>query len=421
MGTMQSIHVYWNHLSGANLPEPMGVLTVQSSRGHEVFAFEFDSRWLTSHPHQPLDPELQLYGGAQFSPRRNFGIFLDSSPDRWGRKLMLRREAIRAREARQSPRPLSEADFLLGVYDETRMGALRFKRSPDGDFLNDDRQMAAPPWARLRELEEASRHLEDERLSDDHGRWLAMLFAPGSSLGGARPKASVLSPEGDLWIAKFPRKNDAWNTGAWECLTARMAKDAGVRIPEFRLEQFSSLGATFLTKRFDRAEKQRIHFASAMTLLGKTDGDDAAEGASYLELAEWMTKHCVAPQADLREMWRRIVFSIAVSNTDDHLRNHGFLLEQNGWSLSPAYDLNPNPQGLGLSLNISQEDNRLDLDLAREVAPYFRLDEAAAETIIAQVCATVRNWRKYASHLGIPRSEQDEMAPAFARAEDVSH
>lgn len=407
------MYVYWDHLSGGNASELLGVLAAQESRGKEVFSFEFDGHWLERHPHQLLDPDLQLYSGPQYPARGNFGLFLDSSPDRWGRKLMLRREAIRAKKAQERPRTLQESDFLLGVYDETRMGALRFKLSPESIFLNDDKQMAAPPWTRLRELEEASRHLEDETRSSDHEKWLAALLAPGSSLGGARPKASVLSPDGDLWIAKFPRKHDDWDTSAWEYVTMKMAKDVGINVPAFRLEKFSSLGSTFLTRRFDRRCGQRVHFASAMTLLAKSDGASAADGTSYLELAEWIAQYGSAPQEDLRELWRRAVFSIAVANTDDHLRNHGFLLDKDGWRLSPAYDLNPNPNGTGLALNISTDDNRLDFDLAREVAPYFRIKISDAQEIIKKVMTVVRHWQNYARQVGIPLAEQAEMAPAF--------
>jgi serine/threonine-protein kinase HipA len=417
MASHKNIFVYWDSLSGGCPPELLGILSVQLSRGKEVFSFEFDDGFLTRHPNQCLDPQLQMYHGPQFSEKGNFGLFLDSSPDRWGRKLMLRREALRAARAHERPRALLESDFLLGVYDESRMGALRFKLSPEGNFVNEDQQIAVPPWTRLRELEEASLHLENEEPSTDHEKWLATLLAPGSSLGGARPKASVLSPQGELWIAKFPRKNDDWNTSAWEYTVSIMARDAGLKMPECRLEQFSPNGATFLTKRFDRRGKQRVHFASTMTMLGKTDGDDATSGVSYLDIAEWIMQNDASPQDDLRELWRRIVFSMAVSNTDDHLRNHGFLLEKDGWHLSPAYDLNPNPQGTGLALNVSLDDNRLDFDLARETAPFFRLNHAETESIIAKVCSVVRNWRSYARRVGLAVSEQDVLASAFSLAE----
>ena len=413
MNSSKKMFVYWSPLGDGNQPEFMGVLTAQNVRNKEVFSFEFDSEWLRSHQEIRLDPDLQHYAGLQYSTKMNFGLFMDAAPDRWGRKLMMRREAIRARKAAEKPRTLLESDYLLGVYDETRMGALRFKLSPEGRFQNDDMAMAAPPWARLRELEEASRHLEDDALGTEHEKWLAMLLAPGSSLGGARPKACIVSPDGDLWIAKFPAKNDVVNTSAWEYATMLMARDAGLDVPEVKKETFSAKGSTFLVKRFDRAGTRRIHFASAMTLLGKTDGMDADSGCSYLDIAEFIIQQSVQPQQDLHELWRRIVFSIAVANTDDHLRNHGFLFLGEGWRLSPVYDVNPNPQGLGLSLNISLDDNSLDFSLAREVAPFFRLKTQEANAILDNVRGVVANWRSYARRSGLDDDEMEMMASAF--------
>ena len=361
--------------------------------------------------------DLQLFAGPQYATgdKNNFGLFLDSSPDRWGRQLMRRREAIRARNEERSPSPLQESDYLLGVYDETRMGAIRFRLSPDGEFVNNDRAMAAPPWTSLRELEAASRNYEDESQSDnEHEKWLSMLIAPGSSLGGARPKANVLDPEGNLWIAKFPSRADSADTGAWEMVAHQLARQVGLRLPECRLEKFSRNGSTFLTRRFDRNGNRRIHFASAMTLLGKTDGADYQDGTSYLDIAKFIMQYGAQPDADLRELWKRIVFSIAVKNTDDHLRNHGFLLAPQGWILSPAYDINPNPNGAGLALNISENDNALDFDLAREVASLFRIDTDAADSFIRQTEESIQNWRKIADRCALSRPAQDDMASAFA-------
>ncbi|MDR0932671.1 MAG: type II toxin-antitoxin system HipA family toxin [Victivallales bacterium] len=413
MSYPKTIYVYFDHDSHGEPPALLGILSAQISRGQEVFSFEFDRTWLQNNPGRSLDPDLQLYGGPQFTPKANFGLFMDSAPDRWGRKLMLRRESIRAREAAEKPRTLTESDYLLGVYDETRMGAIRFKTEPDGAFLNDDSAMAAPPWARLRELEEACRHFEEDGNSTEHKKWLSMLIAPGSSLGGARPKASVTDPQGNLWIAKFPSRNDSSNASAWEYATMLMAGDIGLRVPETKLEKFSKFGSTFLARRFDRQGSRRIHFSSAMTLLGKTDADADFDNSSYLDLAELIMKYGAKPEDDLRELWTRIVFSIAVSNTDDHLRNHGFLLTDSGWMLSPVYDVNPNAQGYGLSLNITGGDNSLDFSLATEVAPLFRLGSREAESIIGKICDTVSNWRSYADRVGISRSEQGLMQNAF--------
>jgi len=413
MNTGKSIFVYFDHRSARRAPVLLGMLTAQQVRGKEVFSFEFSKEWLKQNPGQALDPDLQLYAGPQFTLKPNFGVFMDSAPDRWGRKLMQRREAYRARREGESPRILMESDYLLGVHDEARMGALRFKTSPDGSFLNDDQAMAAPPWARLRELEEASRHVDDDSTDSEREKWLAMLIAPGSSLGGARPKACISAQDGSQWIAKFPSHKDTSNTSAWEYAVMLMARDAGLNVPEIKLEHFSKYGSTFLTKRFDRNGSERIHFASAMTLLGKMDGADAQQGESYLELAEFIMRYGARPDVDLRELWRRIVFSIAVSNTDDHLRNHGFLLAESGWELSPAYDINPNPQGHGLSLNITDTDNSLDFELAMDVAPFFRIGDSEAKKILDKVSSTVAKWRRYATGAGIGHAEQEEMEPAF--------
>ena len=408
--SQRDIYVNFDHRS-ENRPLPMGILSVQMLRGKELFSFAYNDVFLKQKHLPLLDPDLQFYAGRQFTDKTNFGLFMDSVPDRWGRKLMQRREALRAKRAGEKPRTLLESDYLLGVFDETRMGALRFQLSLDGEFQNNDRGMAAPPWARLRELEEACHHLEREETSDDHEKWLAMLIAPGSSLGGARPKANVSDADGNLWIAKFPSRHDEANIAAWEYTAMLMARDAGLDVPECRLEKYSRQGSTFLVKRFDRLGTMRIHFASAMTLLGKTDG--AEDESGYLDIARFITEHGAQPQDDLLELWRRIAFSIAISNTDDHLRNHGFLLTRQGWRLSPVYDLNPNADGRGLSLNISEVDNALDFDLAMEVAPMFRLSRDFARKILARIKDTVSHFRSYARHSAISPAEQKRMSPAF--------
>jgi serine/threonine-protein kinase HipA len=295
------------------------------------------------------------------------------------------------------------------------MGALRFKENEEGPFLNNNREMASPPWTSIRELEHASLELEKDIADDtEQMKWLTMLMAPGSSLGGARPKASVVDPKNQLWIAKFPSGNDKHDMGAWEMVTHQLAINAGLTVPEARAGKYYGPQHTFLTKRFDRtAESGRIHFASAMTLLGQTDGADFKSGVGYLDLVEFISKNGANVQSDLDELWRRIVFYICVSNTDDHLRNHGFLLTEGGWILSPAYDMNPVETGNGLSLNISETDNAQELDLAIEVAPYFRVSEKRASEIIEKVKASVRQWNTVAEKQGISRTERDLMSAAF--------
>jgi serine/threonine-protein kinase HipA len=416
MAQSKDIFVYmdWQEI---DLPILIGVLHCEVLRGKEVFSFENDPGWLKHKQFRALDPDLAQFAGKQYLPtdKSNFGMFLDSSPDRWGRMLMRRREAILARSENRPTRTLTEADYLLGVYDGNRMGALRFKLSTDGDFMDNNKAMATPPWTSIRDLEYASLQLEKEDLKDDaeYAKWLNMLIAPGSSLGGARPKANILDNDGALWIAKFPSGHDTKDVGAWEAVTAELAKQCGIEMAECKALKFSSRQHTFVTKHFDRVNSRRIHFASAMTLLGYTDGADSAEGVSYLELAEWIGRNCDNVTQNLEQLWRRIVFNIAVSNCDDHLRNHGFLLTPKGWTLSPAYDINPDEQGMGLKLNISEDDNSLDFELALSVAGYFGLDSQNANNILSEIKKTVSFWQQVASKYGISRSEQERTARAY--------
>lgn len=413
----------WVGLGGPTL---MGQLTATPARGEEVFAFEYDKAWLSAPSLQELDPSMALYAGRQYPAkgRDNFGVFLDSCPDRWGRVLMRRREAQLARAERRAERRLLESDYLLGVHDGHRMGALRFRIG--NRFLDDNDELASPPWTSLRELEHASLELERHGVEDDpdYGRWLGMLIAPGGSLGGARPKASVRDEHDRLWIAKFPSRNDDDDIGAWEAVVHELARRAGVAVPEAQLRRFGSKKGsgqghrTFLSRRFDRTDDGgRLHFASAMTLTDRVDGQSAEDGVSYIELADLLMRLGSRPSADLEQLWRRIVFSICVSNTDDHLRNHGFMLEPNGWTLAPAYDMNPDPHGAGLKLNISETDNAQDIDLALSVAPVFRVKEKHARQIVTGVTDAVKQWRPVATSYGLPRRAQDRIRRAFRVAE----
>tara|TARA_B100001750_G_C15383049_1_gene533480 strand:- start:53 stop:1045 length:993 start_codon:yes stop_codon:yes gene_type:complete len=328
----------------------------------------------------------------------------------------MRKEAAKARKEERRPKTLMESDYLLGVYDNNRMGGLRFKTVQNGAFLDDNEAMAAPPFAALRDLEFASLQLEKENAPDNpkYLKWLNMLMAPGSSLGGARPKANIRDTEGSLWIAKFPSQNDQQDMGAWEMLAYRLAIQSGIDMAPSRIQKFSHHQHTFLTQRFDRKnDGTRIHFASAMTLLEYTDGTDYQDGVSYLELLEFLMQNGADVDNDLQKLWRRIAFNVCISNTDDHLRNHGFLLTDSGWILSPAYDINPTPNGTGLKLNISENENALDLDLVREVAPYFRLKEKKANAVINTIQQNVAQWEQMAIDLGISRNEMELMKNAF--------
>lgn len=409
------------------LPEPqrLGVLEASRARGREVVQFELDRAVLDAPvvTRVPLDPRLVFHEGRQHPAqgRNTFGLFADASPDRWGRLLMQRRLERDQRAGRVDPqRRLHESDYLLGVHDAYRAGALRFRLDDRGEFLDNRHDVAAPPFVRLRALEAASLAIErdEDNTADEGDEWLRMLIAPGGSLGGARPKASVVDPAGALWIAKFPSVHDDHDVGAWELVVQTLAVRCGRRVPESWARRFAHRHHTFLVKRFDRTPaNRRLHFASAMTLTDHEDGDDASTGVTYLELARVLIDHGASPKEDLRELWSRIVFNVLVSNTDDHLRNHGFILVPGrGWRLSDAFDMNPVPDAHGLRLNISEHDNALDLDLVSSVAPYFRVSARTAREIITHGQAIVRQWRTIARALHLSMRACDQMAPAFRLA-----
>lgn len=392
----------------------------ESTRGG-VFSFTYDPTFLNSPHRVQIDPMLTLTRGNLYNDRadRGFRAFLDSAPDRWGRVLMQRRAAIEHRQGLRSSAQLTELDYLLGVHDACRMGGMRFKRathteSDDTAFLDNSIAYAAPPMTSLRELAQAAREVEQgEHLdSDAYSHWLSLLLAPGSSLGGARPKASVMDTHNQLWIAKFPSHHDTTDVGAWEMVCHELALAAGVTMAPSHIQQFGREHHTFLTKRFDRLGSQRIHFSSAMTQLQYYDGE-ASQGASYLEIAEFLQTEGANTAVDLAQLWRRIVFHIAISNTDDHLRNHGFLLTPEGWRLSPAFDLNPTVGQGGLHLNITDLDNALDYQLAFAVREFFRLTENEATAIYDQVLRAVSQWSEVATRIGLSRHEQAAKAAAF--------
>ena len=407
------IYVYadWQKSS----PVLMGRLYVSNSRGKELFSFEYNNDWICkANSSFIFDPDLHLYEGRQYvSDKPLFGVFSDSCPDRWGRLLMKRREVLLARKEQRKPRALTESDYLLGVFDETRIGALRYSLVENGPFSSTEKNLCAPPWTTLRTLESASLAFENDEDGQEE-KWLRQLLAPGSSLGGARPKASVQAPDGSLWIAKFPSKNDEWNSGAWEIVVHDLAEKCGLNVSEAKLETFSDIGSTFLIKRFDRIDSKRIHFTSAMALLGKTDGE-GSEGVSYLDIASFIRSNGAYPKQDLKELWRRVVFNMAVSNTDDHLRNHGFLLSEQGWVLSPMYDVNPNIYGDAHSLNVSANDNSINFELAIETAKYYDINIREAKNMITDIQKIVNeNWRTIAAEYKLSKDAISRMEPAFA-------
>ncbi|WP_240329295.1 HipA domain-containing protein [Stenotrophomonas sp. G4] len=421
---MIAVYADWE---GLQQPKRLGFLNSRRTREQETFEFQYDPAALADPVlgQLVLDPKILLFGGPQYpsAPRDRFGVFSDSSPDRWGRLLMKRRleRDIRA-GAQPAGTRLYETDYLLGVHDLYRVGALRYKRDDQGEFLDDSVGLAAPPFAGIRALERASRALEEDpdNVSQQGQQWLRMLIAPGGSLGGARPKASVTDEQGHLYIAKFPSSRDEYDVGGWEMVANALAVGCGLNVAVAEARKFASDHHCFMVRRFDRTDDgKRLHFSSAMTMTGHVDGDDASTGVSYLELAEVLIRHGSQTNTDLRELWSRIVFNILVSNTDDHLRNHGFILVPgSGWRLSEAYDMNPVPLADGLKLNITEADNALDLELAREVAAYYRLSLDEADDIIDEFQGIVRQWRTLARELGLPAREQDRMAGAFRLAED---
>ncbi|EHK63328.1 type II toxin-antitoxin system HipA family toxin [Achromobacter arsenitoxydans] len=420
--TMIGVYADWD---GLPRPQRVGVLNSRRTRAHETFEFQYDPAALADPVigHLVLDPKIFLFDGPQYptAPQDRFGVFADSSPDRWGRLLMDRRLARDIRTGmRAAGTRLYETDYLLGVHDLYRVGALRYKREDEGEFLDNTVGLAAPPFAEIRALEQASRALEEDPNDEaQQGQdWLRMLIAPGGSLGGARPKASVADEQGHLYIAKFPSARDDYDVGGWEMVVNALAVGCGLNVAAAEARKFASEYHCFMVRRFDRTDEgRRLHFASAMTMTGHVDGDDASTGVSYLELAEVLIRYGSRTNADLRELWSRIVFNILVSNTDDHLRNHGFILVPGaGWRLSEAYDMNPVPFADGLKLNITEVDNALDLELAREVAAYFRLDLHEADEIIEEFQAIVSQWRTVARELGLPAREQERMGEAFRAA-----
>jgi serine/threonine-protein kinase HipA len=394
----------------------VGTLFHAALHGSSVFSFAYDPVWLRRPNTFEIDPDLQLHDVESYPSQAagGFGIFVDSAPDRWGRLLLDRREVLRAREDRRKVRTLTTWDYLLGVHDSCRMGALRFRRDADSPFLDDDHHLAAPPIASLRDLETASLALEGPGAEEQpqYRQWLAALLAPGSSLGGARPKANYTDREGALWIAKFPSREDRRDSGAWEMVVHQLARAAGLQVPEARLLNLGSQHRTFACRRFDRlSDGRRRFFVSAMTLLHRQDG----ENASYLELAEFLRlRGSPAHQdGDLRELWTRVVFNILVSNRDDHLRNHGFILGPDGWRLAPAYDLNPNIERSHHQLAIDTADPTPDVELALSSAAFYGLRDQEARKTVQRLRGMVSRWRSIASNLQLPRAEIELFAQAF--------
>ncbi len=396
-----------------DLGPPCLVGTLAHDRGQ--LWFQYERVWLRDARAFALDPDLSL-DEAPFFPKPelgNFGIFLDSSPDRWGQTLMKRREALQAKDEKRAPRTLYAWDFLLGVQDFTRQGALRFRLAGTEEFLGNEK-MAAPPITTLRELEAVAYQLSSRRIDDLDAlrKWLSVLVAPGASLGGARPKANFTEADGSLWIGKFPARDDDRDIGAWELVVHGLALKAGVDVPAAKAVRLNNEFHTFCVRRFDRVNGTRRFYASAMTLLRK----EQSEGTSYLELAQFLrgkgdSAHVAA---DLEQLFRRVAFNVAIGNRDDHLRNHGFILGATGWRLAPAFDVNPNIDKAEHVLSIDDADNRPSLQTVLATAAFYGLTQERGKQIVEEVASALDGWENLARQAGIARGDVELTVGAFS-------
>lgn len=391
--------------------ELVGELGYESLRVSDSYCFTFSDGWLKKHADLFLSDDLNNYPGQQYTqPGKDiFGCFSDALPDRWGRTLLLRREQLAAKEEKRPVRRLSSFDFLTGIDDFSRMGAFRLKENPDGEFINVNEPLKIPPLTDISELISASakieRSEEDNVLPDR--KWITQLVQPGSSLGGARPKASVIDTDKMLYIAKFPSRKDDYDAELWEHFSHLLAAKAGINAAKTKVIATGEKYHTLLSERFDRTKDgKRIHFASAMTLLGLNDGDNATTGHGYLDIVDFIIQNCTDVENNLQELYHRVAFNICIGNSDDHFRNHGFLLTAKGWTLSPAYDMNPTLNEYQ-SLLISATSNKTDLGILLDACEEYMLDRKTAEQIISEVTNAVKGWREWAMRLGISKREID--------------
>jgi hypothetical protein len=410
--------LHWLHT-----PALVGELSYESLRGADSYGFSFAPTWLQTQRDLFLSADLNNYTGMQYTAadRDIFGCFSDALPDRWGRTLLNRREQILAQEQRRPLRRLSSFDYLLGIDDYSRTGAFRFKETPDSDFINSDPTLKIPPLTDIRTLQEAGRAIEQSEAHNvlPEKKWIAQLIQPGTSLGGARPKASVTDLDGALCVAKFPSRKDDYDVELWEHLCHLLARKAGIEVADTKVLKAIGPYHTLISRRFDRtADGRRIHFASAMTLLGLQDGNNAADGHGYLDLVDFIVQHCTAVESNLRELYRRVAFYICVGNSDDHFRNHGFLLTPKGWTLSPAYDINPT-LNTSQSLLISSVSNQAAFSQLRAAAEDYLLTRETADAILAGVQAALVDWSTLATQIGIPRREIAQFADRWSLAQTL--
>lgn len=399
--------------------ELIGELGYESLRGADSYSFTFNNEWLRLHSNLFLSDDLNNYPGQQYTqPDKDiFGCFSDALPDRWGRTLLLRREQIAAAEEKRPIRRLSSFDFLTGIDDFSRMGGFRFKEDLDGEFINVSESLKIPPLTDIRELITASAEIEkcEENNMLPDRKWIAQLVQPGTSLGGARPKANVIDTDKTLYVAKFPSRKDDYDAGLWEHFSHLLAIKAGINAATTKVLTTGENYHTLLSKRFDRSQEgKRIHFASAMTLLGLEDGDNATNGHGYLDMVDFILQNCTDVERNLQELYRRVAFNICIGNSDDHFRNHGFLLTAKGWTLSPAYDMNPTLNEYQ-SLLISADSNKADLSILLDACESYMLNFKSAKKIVSEVIDAVKNWRELAIRLGLSKREMEMFAGVLER------
>ena len=410
---METLYIYAD-FDWLDKPELIGRLTYERLRGNGTYGFSFDNDWLNNHSDILISEEVGNFSGFQYSQEEHvFGFVSDTLPDRWGRRLLERKEQTEAIEEKRPKRTLYSYDYLVGIDDFLRMGALRLKKDPDGEFLNSDSRLIVPPLTSIKELTIAAQEYEksDEANELPEEKWIRQLAHPGTSLGGARPKANVVDENNHLWIAKFPSRKDVYDMALWEHLCHMLAKEAGINVAETNLIPAGNDGYhALLSKRFDRTDDgKRIHFASAMTMTGLTDGDNHETGHGYLDIVDFIIKGCCDVDENLIELYRRVAFNICVGNSDDHFRNHGFLLTKKGWTLSPAYDLNPT-DSMTQSLLIDNDSNESSLKILLSACDDYYLSSEAAEQIISEVATAIGRWETIAKNLHISYEEMNRFA-----------
>lgn len=410
---METLYIYAD-FDWLDKPELIGRLTYERLRGNGTYGFVFDNDWLKNHSDILISEEVGNFSGFQYSQEEHvFGFVSDTLPDRWGRRLLERKEQTEAIEEKRPKRTLYSYDYLVGIDDFLRMGALRLKKDPDGEFLNSDSRLIVPPLTSIKELTIAAQEYEksDEANELPEEKWIRQLAHPGTSLGGARPKANVVDEKEHLWIAKFPSRKDVYDMALWEHLCHFLAKEAGINVAETNLIPAGNDGYhALLSKRFDRTDDgKRIHFASAMTMTGLTDGDNHETGHGYLDIVDFIIKGCCDVDENLSELYRRVAFNICVGNSDDHFRNHGFLLTKKGWTLSPAYDLNPT-DSMTQSLLIDNDSNESSLKRLLSACDDYYISSETAEQIISEVTTAIGCWETIAKNLHISNEEMNRFA-----------